>query len=85
LPLGFDGDPLASRFPEDQTHGDIVSACDLLQQLPLELRNYDRRQAHRMCKAAVFGRTRADAQQLLPLAPSTVDAKLDRERRKVSA
>ena len=23
LPLGFDGDPLADRFPEADTHGDI--------------------------------------------------------------
>ncbi len=56
LPLGFNGDPLADRFPEPDTHDDIVAACDLLLALPADLRNYDRRLAHKMCKAAVYGR-----------------------------
>ncbi len=82
LPLGFDGDPLAARFPEADTHGDIVAACDLLLALPVKLRNFDRRLAHSMCKAAVFGRTRSDDRSLPPQATSTAtaDAKLDRER-----
>ncbi len=84
LPLGFDGDPLADRFPETDTHGDIVAACELLQALPAKLRNYDRRLAHAMCKAAVFGRTRSDDRSLPPQATSTAtaDAKLARERQR---
>ncbi len=62
LPLGFDGDPLADQFPEADTHEDILAACDLLLALPARLRNADRRLAHRMCKAAVFGRTRRSIQ-----------------------
>ena len=58
LPLGFDGDPLAERIPEADTEGDLWAACDLLDSLPVELRNRDRRLAYRMCQAAVFGRSR---------------------------
>ncbi len=82
LPRGFDGDPLADRYPEADTHGDIVAACDLLQALPVKLRAFDRRLAHHMCKAAVFGRTQADDRSA-PQQPSpapTADAKLARER-----
>ena len=84
LPLGFDGDPLADRYPEADTHDDIVAACDLMQALPAKLRNYDRRLAHAMCKAAVFGRTRSEDRSLPPQAPSTAtaDAKLTRERKR---
>ena len=58
-PLGFDGDPLAERFPEAETEADLWAACDLMQLLPAELRNWDRHVAYRMCQAAVFGRTRS--------------------------
>ena len=63
LPLGFDGDPLARPYPEAETYDDILAACDLLLALPATLRNYDRRLAHRMCQAAVFGRKKADGGQ----------------------
>lgn len=56
--FGFDGDPLAERFPEADSEADLWAACDLMQMLPAELRNWDRRVAYRMCQAAVFGRTR---------------------------
>lgn len=64
LPLGFDGDPLAEQFPEAETYGDILAACDLLLSLPAKLRILDRRLAHRMCKAAVFGRSRSASLQI---------------------
>lgn len=86
LPLGFDGDPLDEDYPGPRTHDDIVDACELLQMLPPKLRNYDRRLAHGMCKAAVFGRTRGVASlEAMPAPDSTVDAKLQRERRRASA
>ena len=57
LPQGYDGDPLAEDFREPDTLGDIVAACELLQRLPANLRNWDRRLAHRMCPG---GRIRPD-------------------------
>ena len=84
-PLGFDGDPLAENCPEPKTHEEIVAACDLLQALPARLRNWDRRVAHRMCKRAVFGRTRDDIACTATVKPTVTEAKLNRERRRVSA
>lgn len=86
-PQGFDGDPLAENFPGPLTEGDIHDACDLLASLPCELRNWDRRVAHKMCKAAVFGRTRDDGSPAVPSSTPephspNADAKLQRERRR---
>ena len=82
LPRGFDGDPLAERFPDGRTLGDLCAAHTLLASLPAELRNWDRRVALRMCQAAVFGSTRQDDRSVPlsePAKPST-DAKIARER-----
>ena len=82
LPLGFDGDPLAERFPDGRALGDLHAAHQLLATLPVELRNWDRRLALKMCQAAVFGRTQPDDRRLPPQESTkpTVDAKLARER-----
>jgi len=81
-PLGYGGDPLAERFPDGRTFGDLHAARELMRLLPVELRNWDRRVALRMCQAAVFGRTRPEDRSLAPqeLPKPTADAKLARER-----
>jgi len=79
LQLGFDGDPLAERFPDGRTLGDLHDAYELLAMLPVELRRWDRSVALKMCQAAVFGRTRPDDRSAPPQA-AAVDAKLTRER-----
>jgi len=82
LPLGYDGDPLAERFPDARTLGDLHAAYGLLAKLPAELRRWDRRVALKMCQAAVFGRSRPEDHRIPPQEPpkSTADAKLARER-----
>ncbi len=84
LPLGYDGDPLAERFPEGRTLGDLHAAYELLSLLPVEFRQWDRSVALKMCQAAVFGRTRSEDRSLSPQAAptATADAKLARERQR---
>ncbi len=81
-PLGYDGDPLAERFPAGRTLRDLSDAHRLMRSLPVELRNWDRRVALKMCQAAVFGRTRLNARNLppQPTSKASADAKLARER-----
>ncbi len=82
LPLGYDGGPLAERFPDGRTLGDFYAAYELLSLLPVGLRKWDRSVALKMCQAAVFGRTHFDDRRLPSQASSnpTADAKLARER-----
>lgn len=86
LKLGFDGDPVADPMPQPKDEYDLHSAYRLLYKIPAKLRNRDREQALRMCRCAVWGRTRGvSSLEAMPTPDSTVDAKLQRERRRATA
>jgi len=82
LPQGYDGDLLADPLPQPETGRDLEAAYELLWQVPSHMRHANRDMTLRMCRGAVWGRTRAEDRSLPPQQPSTptADAKLARER-----
>lgn len=82
LPQGYDGDLLADPLPQPETDHDLEAAYKLLWQVPPHLRHADRDMTLRMCRGAVWGRTRPEDRSLPPQPSSTLssDAKLARER-----